>query len=712
MSKPLQLEGSAKGRGLFLLGCTLDLAMEVRDLCGQLSIPEAIANAFSRWSVSQLATLSDIDGEEAKVILGRMLAKDACEDDVQAFWCLVSNAESIVRPCWSCSSARHSSLWAGVAVKRARIDRCSPLLSQPSCSSLGVSAVVVLFKTQAAARRPARWTAQSVHLQASVCADQRQRGEALEREKWLQALTELLSEAALPAVCGVGSEEGNLALKRLAKGRRATTLRKHVRTWRRVAFWVKATFGVSWPSGEQFAAYLYSRAAEPCGRTVPGSCLKTLMFMESAGELSEHLKISNLPAVRNSLEELALELSAKNPQGRKQARQLLTSQVCAMERLVVLGTAPRFVRAFAWLKLVKLWGGLRYSDTEGMPFNGMRLESRGLYARLDRTKTSGAGKRIEVLHMYISTKAWLSEADWLRCGWQLWVELSNEAGISDRDFFLTRPCSGLDGCTSKMARYCHAAAMSQALFQVLEATSSFVVEIGEAANTKLLPMGAGTVWSEHSERATLRTWAASCGVDELASRQMGRWMPSTDESYIRSIRGNVEKAQERIARKIKAGLGGPDFLDENSVLSHVSARLEELGLAEVERDQCLATLKSFDEERDASVDSATDSESCSSASSVALLAHDESARDPHDRSHLGHYFVSVVGHCKRRTLHKGGECHRVPGVHYREFVDCGSEMPTVSDYDHACRDCFPQGTRQLSEDSEDEADSSATSASS
>ena len=76
--------------------------MEVRDLCGQLSIPEAIANAFSRWSVSQLATLSDIDGEEAKVILGRMLAKDAGEDDVQAFRCLVSNAESIVRPCWSC----------------------------------------------------------------------------------------------------------------------------------------------------------------------------------------------------------------------------------------------------------------------------------------------------------------------------------------------------------------------------------------------------------------------------------------------------------------------------------------------------------------------------------------------------------------------------------------------------------------------------------
>ena len=40
-------------------------------------------------------------------------------------------------------------------------------------------------------------------------------------------------------------------------------------------------------------------------------------------------------------------------------------------------------------------------------------------------------------------------------------------------------------------------------------------------------------------------------VDLEVQRQMGRWSPTTDESYIRSIRGSVEKAQAAIAQKIR-----------------------------------------------------------------------------------------------------------------------------------------------------------------
>eukprot|EP00434_Breviolum_minutum_P007958 symbB.v1.2.007019.t1/scaffold427.1/size208084/1 len=182
------------------------------------------------------------------------------------------------------------------------------------------------------------------------------------------------------------------------------TLEGHVCTWRRVADWVQTVFGCHWPSSDQFVAYLVARAAQPCGKTVPTQCYKTLLFMEAAGEVAHEARISSHPAVLNTLEELKVSLSAEKLGPPKQALQLFVSQVCSMERLVLAEQMPRYVRAFAWFKLFKLWGCLRYADTEGMPASSVVLEARGLRARLDRTKTSGAGKRLEVLRAFVVIK--------------------------------------------------------------------------------------------------------------------------------------------------------------------------------------------------------------------------------------------------------------------------------------------------------------------
>ena len=42
--------------------------------------------------------------------------------------------------------------------------------------------------------------------------------------------------------------------------------------------------GVADSAREEFAMYLEARANEPCGRSVPSSIYKTLLFMEAAGE--------------------------------------------------------------------------------------------------------------------------------------------------------------------------------------------------------------------------------------------------------------------------------------------------------------------------------------------------------------------------------------------------------------------------------------------
>ena len=86
--------------------------------------------------------------------------------------------------------------------------------------------------------RLARWPVRAGRLagEAKCQGQQRQLKEAAARERWLQELQQLLSRAQLPAAAGGSSV-------RAAKGRRASTLEGHVRTWRRVADWVQAATG-------------------------------------------------------------------------------------------------------------------------------------------------------------------------------------------------------------------------------------------------------------------------------------------------------------------------------------------------------------------------------------------------------------------------------------------------------------------------------------
>ena len=80
----------------------------------------------------------------------------------------------------------------------------------------------------------------------------------------------------------------------------------------------------------------------------------------------------------------------------------------------------------------------------------------------------------------------------------------------------------------------------------------------------LLP-GLGLFWTEHSERATLATWARCCKVAPETAKKMCRWQQSCDEEYIRTTRLLVEAAQALIADTIKKGKRGVDFLDEENL---------------------------------------------------------------------------------------------------------------------------------------------------
>ena len=338
--------------------------------------------------------------------------------------------------------------------------------------------------------RLVRWPVRAERLagDAKCQGQQRQLKEAAARERWLQELQQLLSQAHLPAAAGGSSA-------RAAKGRRAFTLEGHVRTWRRVADWVQTVFGCRWPSSDQFVAYLVARAAEPCGRTVPTQCYKTLLFMEAAGEVAHEARISSHPAVLNTLEELKVSLSAEKLGPPKQALQLFVSQVCSMERLVLAEQMPRYVRAFAWFKLFKLWVCRHRGYACFFCCFGSKRFACALGSYQDQ---------------WCWQKVWLQQEGWLDVGWQLWCDMALEINMGIKDFFLLKPGVGLQCCCQKMASYHDASAMSQALFQMLQVEGS-----------PLMLPELGVLWSEHSERATLRSWATSCKIREVV---ISKWV--------------------------------------------------------------------------------------------------------------------------------------------------------------------------------------------
>eukprot|EP00969_Alexandrium_andersonii_P209704 9263291-Alexandrium_andersonii.AAC.1 len=71
-----------------------------------------------------------------------------------------------------------------------------------------------------------------------------------------------------------------------------------------------------------------------------------------------------------------------------------------MELLVMDEAAPQFVRAFAWVKFVKVWAALRSDDLQGLLPAELRLLPSGLEGMLGRTKTCGPGRRVRWLPIH------------------------------------------------------------------------------------------------------------------------------------------------------------------------------------------------------------------------------------------------------------------------------------------------------------------------
>jgi hypothetical protein len=214
------------------------------------------------------------------------------------------------------------------------------------------------------------------------------------------------------------------------------------------------------------------------------------------------------------------------------------------------------------------------------------LSSTGLSGVLTRTKTTGGGKRVRTLPIYISVNAFLVNEAWLRTGLELWQQ---HAGWARDHWFV-----GLDrsGCSTqkRMAEYVEVAAWSHKVLADLRvprpSQASAICQVARW-ETRLIPGELISCWTLHSERGFLSSALAALGWTKEQRAPIGRWSPEGADDYVRTYRSLVKEAQDLIASTVKRG-GSFGKFDEDCIQVDMYHRLRRcLGLENPENKEDL-----------------------------------------------------------------------------------------------------------------------------
>ena len=585
----------------------------------------------------------------------------------------------------------------------------------------------------------------------AVAGDERAReiAEEKERRRWLDELSEIIKEAGLPlAVLAERSPNAEAILRRCAQGRRATTLRKRVRDWRKARSYFLRALGTPWPAdAADVLEYIEARASEPCHKTTLQSFHLALAFVERAGGIRASEGLAGDPIVVGALEEVTLAVTGGRVKPRRPALREPVIFTVVREMMVVDDSAEFYDRIYCWWLLVKTWASLRFDDHRGLIPGDLMLTSHGLSGVLSRTKTSGAGKATETLPVYVSSEAYVFQASWLSVGYFLWEQVPGK-----RDYFLVMPSADRSGTTAAEVRYPDAVAISRA---ILRGSPSIVWQEGRPSwgSGPLLEPTSVALWTEHSARASVPSWAdclATFPKDWLD--HLGRWGGDGSAGYVRTYRSRVRKIQESVARALRECRGGTDFLDEEEIFEHMARFLRAGDLDEETIEKAKVRLRYFEtisvnETADQIEDrknedisevlalEAGDGESAGSAGDAAAAASSggsastdgsvvsvasvpyvgravtEEKTDVVEPAPLQGYYVSIRPGSGFRRLHLLGACGRRPGTDYARFLYMGPRCPPSEDYHDWCKQCWKDGAPITEYDGEEESWSSSSSSS-
>ncbi len=495
--------------------------------------------------------------------------------------------------------------------------------------------------------------------------------EEAETRRWALSVAKLIKEAELPAVeIAQNTADPVATWIRLCGNRRARTLRSAARTWARFAEWLGLAFNEAWPTSvARLVDYMEERAQEGCGHTFPSSLLTALQLIETVGGVprSERLGLSSslINVARNLGKQLMTDALPK-----KTAPLFTVAMVLAAELLVVDGDACMVARVLAFFYLVMVWGALRTDDVLWLDRSRFILSEIGLRGVLLRTKTSGAGRRVRELPVFVIRTASLSGCDWLRVGTDLYYACSGDfPGVQ----CLCVPKKDGSGFTRKylvastLTGWMHWL-VAQLMVPLRGRQGSWVSGV-----RSLVPQEMVTRWTGHSARHCLPSWAAALGIDGERRAFIGRWRAGVEvdhNTYVLTARQVVHGVQEEVLKAFCTGR--PRHYVEVELLDEMVKHAESRGIDGKEvvkshmiwkrRDRTVALLQDYPMIEDEAWNRwASEPGGDGSAAVPVVVAEEEADVAP--------YWVSISRKTGFERLHKTNGCGiRPESVHRSEPV--------------------------------------------
>jgi hypothetical protein len=251
-----------------------------------------------------------------------------------------------------------------------------------------------------------------------------------------------------------------------------------------------------------------------------------------------------------------LQTTAKD---RKPAPPLVVAMVVALEMVVNDESKPPGHRALAFMRLVKTWTAARFSDLQGMKSQSFRLTSAHMEFAMERTKTTGAGKKVQLLNAFVSKEAYIVDPGWVGKGLECLHQL---LAAEDRDYFMPSLEHDLTIARRQPMSYGEALALGRALLTTLrvpvKGPQGWIASEQELVDPKI-----ASFWSEHSERHVLTRWATIMQIPKEDKNQIGRWCPSGADQYVSDARVAVLSAQKKVATSLRKGVSS--LYDEDDI---------------------------------------------------------------------------------------------------------------------------------------------------
>ena len=530
-------------------------------------------------------------------------------------------------------------------------------------------------------------------------------GDQRAMDRWVPRLASLLVRAAAPAVRDV---EDVPAKVRIVCGKtRPGTLRLRVRAWEEFSRWLFADRLKVWPAEPMDVVdYLQMLVKESAAKSVVSHFAATCHWMLPRAGFGDTHRIMNDEFVKQAFGWAELQLDDAKVAIRKAPR-LTVGVIIAMEVYVCSDGAPRALRVAAWLRLVKVYGALRWDDFRRIIPADVELRESGLVGRLTRTKTTGVGKKVRELPLFIPADASVAENDWLSTGYRLLQDI----GPSGRDFMLPRPTDDLDRFGNRMASDTDAAILCRLMLADLKIPIKKAdVETGitkwEITDAPFMSPLVTSGWTNHSERATLTSMLAAMGIDKARRDALGRWSPSGSDDYVRTYKSIVKDLLGRFCRTVASGRAYQLF-DEEDAVADVTKRIKALGKAsEEDIDNAMATFDLTTKEVAKECAAQAPEYAPTEVASLPLLSEELGDLDEADEAK---YVVVYTRGRKEARLHLTGGCWRARRMEFRDFELIDTDEPPPEAYNKVCKDCWPvtpiQPSAAESESDDDESSS-------